>query len=156
MCRRRPRRSPTPCHPTLPPGDPPGSFDRYGFRVPSGIVSPYARKDYVSHVVHDHTSILKLIETKWNLPALTHRDAAADDLLDSVDLHADPAFLDAARSWRPPPDPAVLAGCLSTGPGTIPPADVRHDGDDPTACRDRTRRNGREGMLTFLVAFSPS
>ncbi len=56
------------------PGDPPGSFDRYGFRVPSGIVSPYARKDYVSHVVHDHTSVLKLIETKWNLPALTHRD----------------------------------------------------------------------------------
>ena len=46
------------------------------------IVSPYARRDYVSHVVHDHTSILKLIETKWNLPPLTRRDAEADDLLD--------------------------------------------------------------------------
>ena len=73
--------------PDLAPGDTPGSFDRYGFRVPAGVVSPYARKDYVSRVVHDHTSFLKLVETKWNLPVLTHRDGAADDLLDSVDLH---------------------------------------------------------------------
>ncbi len=106
--------------PDLAPGDTPGSFDRYGFRVPAGVVSPYAKPDYVSHVVHDHTSILKLIETKWNLPALTHRDAAADDLLDSVDLTRPPAFL------RPPKlaagaDPSALAGCLSTGAGTIPP-----------------------------------
>jgi phospholipase C len=99
----------------------PGQTDRYGFRVPAGVVSPFARKDYVSHVVHDHTSILKLVETKWNLPVLTNRDAAADDLLDSVDLHSPPAFL------KPPklaagPDPALQAGCLATGPGTIPPA----------------------------------
>ena len=75
----------------------------------------------MSHLVHDHTSFLKLVETKWNLPVLTNRDAAADDLLDSVDLTAAPAFL------KPPklaagPDPALQAGCLSTGPGTIPPA----------------------------------
>ena len=35
--------------PALKPGDPPGGFDRYGFRVPSGVVSPYAKKDFVSH-----------------------------------------------------------------------------------------------------------
>ena len=109
--------------PVLAPGDPPGSFDRYGFRVPSGIVSPYARKDYVSSVVHDHTSILKLIETKWNLPALTHRDGGADNLLDSIDLHGEPAFLDPPK-LSAPPDPSVLAGCESSGPGTIPPADA--------------------------------
>ena len=74
------------------PPDLPGAYDRYGFRVPAVIVSPYARKNYVSHVVHDHTSILKLIETKWNLPALTYRDANADDLLDSLDLQSAPAF----------------------------------------------------------------
>ena len=107
--------------PTLLPGDAPGTFDRYGFRVPSGVVSPYARKDYVSHVVHDHTSILKLIETKWNLPVLTARDAAADDLLDSVDLHAPPAFLTPPK-LAAPVDPALAAGCLAGGPGTIPPA----------------------------------
>ena len=67
-------------------------YDRYGFRVPAVIVSPYARPGYVSHRVHDHTSILKLIETKWNLPPLTRRDAAADDLLDSLDFSQPPAF----------------------------------------------------------------
>ena len=40
-------------------------------------MSPWARRHYVSHRVFDHTSILKLAETKWNLPALTFRDANA-------------------------------------------------------------------------------
>jgi len=95
-------------------------FNRYGFRVPSGVVSPYARPNYVSSVVHDHTSILKLVETKWNLPALTERDAHADDLLDSVDLTSKPAFL-TPPTLASPADPTVLDGCLTTGPGTIPP-----------------------------------
>ncbi len=75
-----------------PEGGGPWRFDRYGFRVPAVIVSPYARMDYVSHEVRDHTSILKLIETKWNLPPLTHRDAQADNLLDALDFSAPPAF----------------------------------------------------------------
>jgi phospholipase C len=107
--------------PVLSAGDKPGAFNRYGFRVPAGVVSPYARPDYVSHVVHDHTSILKLVESKWNLPALTRRDAHADNLLDTVDLPSPPAFL-TPPSLASAPDPNVLAGCLSTGPGTIPPA----------------------------------
>ena len=67
-------------------------YDRYGFRVPAVIVAPYARSGYVSHQVHDHTSILKLIETKWNLPPLTRRDARADNLLDSLDFSGPPPF----------------------------------------------------------------
>jgi phospholipase C len=70
----------------------PWRFDRYGFRVPAVVVSPYARPDYVSHVERDHTSVLKLIERKWNLPPMTARDAGADDLLDMVDFDAPPAF----------------------------------------------------------------
>ena len=46
-------------------------FARYGFRVPSVVVSPYAKPNYVSHTVYDHTSILAMVERKWNLPALT-------------------------------------------------------------------------------------
>jgi phospholipase C len=79
----------------------PWRYDRYGFRVPAVIVSPYARPDYVSHVVHDHTSILKLIETKWNLPPLTRRDEHADDLLDSLDLSSPPAFATPPRLPAP-------------------------------------------------------
>jgi phospholipase C len=64
----------------------PGGFDRYGFRVPLTVISPYAKHHYVSHNVYDHTSILKFIETKFNLPALTRRDANADGLLDLFDF----------------------------------------------------------------------
>ncbi len=107
------------------PPDLPGGYDRYGFRVPAVIVSPYARKHYVSHVLHDHTSILKLIETKWNLPALTFRDANADNLLDSLDLDARrPAFLDPPD--LPAPARAGAGGAPACTPGhpggPIPPA----------------------------------
>lgn len=99
----------------------PGRFDRYGFRVPAGVVSPYAREGYVSRVVHDHTSVLKLVETKWNLPPLTHRDATADDLLDLVDFDGSPTFLH-PPALAQPANPALRAGCEATGPGAIPPA----------------------------------
>jgi phospholipase C len=72
----------------------PLKYDRYGFRVPAVIVSPYARPDYVCSEVFDHTSVLKLVEEKWNLPPLTERDAAATAPLDALDLDAPPAFLE--------------------------------------------------------------
>ena len=51
-----------------------------GYRVPLIVVSPYTQKNYVSHTVADLTAILKLIETRFNLPALTKRDAAQMDM----------------------------------------------------------------------------
>ncbi len=98
----------------------PGGFDRYGFRVPTGVVSPYAKPGYASHQVSDHTSILKLVETKWNLPALTRRDAAASNLLDMVDFSSSPHFLHPPK-LSAPANAAARAGCLVTGPGVIPP-----------------------------------
>ncbi|HUB40730.1 MAG TPA: alkaline phosphatase family protein [Streptosporangiaceae bacterium] len=96
-------------------------FRQYGFRVPMAVISPWARPHHVSHQVMDHTSICALIEAKWNLPAMTYRDANAWPMLDMLDLHR-PAFL------RPPSlalpllatDPSALA-CNVSGPGTIPP-----------------------------------
>jgi phospholipase C len=64
----------------------PAKFDRYGFRVPLTIVSPWGQPRYVSHRVADHTSVLAFIEHKWNLPPLTRRDAAAWALQDMFDL----------------------------------------------------------------------
>jgi phospholipase C len=58
--------------------------------VPAIVASPYARPNSVSDVVHDHTSVLATIERKWNLPALTFRDANAatvPDLMDSATPH---------------------------------------------------------------------
>jgi phospholipase C len=96
-----------------------GDYARYGFRVPGFVVSPYARKDYVSHVVHDHTSILSLIEHKWNLPALTNRDGAADNLLDCLDLVGPPAFLTPPR-LPAPKNTTGAAICTIGRPGPIP------------------------------------
>jgi phospholipase C len=84
--------------------DGPVQYDRYGFRVPAVIVSPYARRDFVLSDVLDHTSVLKLIEEKWNLPPLTQRDLAATTPLGALDLDAEPAFL------TPPDLPAAKAG----------------------------------------------
>ncbi|MGH9126040.1 MAG: alkaline phosphatase family protein [Acidimicrobiales bacterium] len=67
-----------------------GRYDRLGFRVPAVIVSPFAKAGYVSSTVYDHTSVLKLIEEKWNLPPLTKRDAAAVAPLDMLDLKNPP------------------------------------------------------------------
>ncbi len=69
-------------------------YDSYGVRVPAVIVSPYARPDFVLSDVLDHTSVLKLVEEKWNLPTLTRRDAAAMSPLGALDLAAPPAFLE--------------------------------------------------------------
>jgi phospholipase C len=84
----------------------PQRYDTYGFRVPAVIVSPYAKPEYVTSEVYDHTSVLKLVEQKWNLPPLTRRDAAATAPLDALDLDHPPAFL------TPPdlPGPAVRWG----------------------------------------------
>ncbi len=76
-------------------------YDRYGFRVPAVIVSPYARPGYVCSEVFDHTSVLKLVEEKWNLPPLTARDAAAKAPLDALDLAAPPAFLEPPSLPKP-------------------------------------------------------
>ncbi len=72
--------------PMLRPGDTPAAFDRLGVRVPAMVISPWAKTHYVSHTVYDHTSVLKLIETRFGLPPLTRRDAAANSMLDMFDF----------------------------------------------------------------------
>jgi phospholipase C len=83
------------------PPDQPGGYDRYGFRVPCLVASPFSRPGHVSSVVYDHTSVLATIELKWNLPALTRRDAAAAPLTDFIDLSAPPHFPVPAPLPRP-------------------------------------------------------
>jgi phospholipase C len=94
----------------------PNSYDTYGFRVPAVIVSPYARPNCVLSEVFDHTSVLKLVEEKWNLPALTRRDAAATAPLAALDFDSPPAFLEppslpapslAWGSWQSPSQAAA-------------------------------------------------
>src|SRR6478735_1688163 len=59
-----------------------------GSRVPMIIISPYSKKGFVDHTPYDTTSILKFIETRWNLEPLTSRDANAYDLSNAFDFSA--------------------------------------------------------------------
>jgi phospholipase C len=57
-----------------------------GFRVPCLIVSPFSAPGAIAQGVYDHTSILKMIEWRWSLPALAVRDAAANNLAEALDF----------------------------------------------------------------------
>jgi phospholipase C len=89
--------------PQLPAGET-GSFDSYGPRVPAVVVSPYSIAGGSTDVVHDHTSVLATIERKWNLPALTNRDANAATVMDFLDLNQPPRLTPPALQ---PPRPPV-------------------------------------------------
>jgi phospholipase C len=99
--------------PILDSGDVPGEFDRLGMRVPMIVISPFARRHYVSHHVYDHTSILRIIQARFELPALTVRDAHArppDDMFD----FGHPAFLTPPALPAAVMDPHFLDKCVDT------------------------------------------
>jgi len=79
------------------------SFAITGFRVPVIIISPFAKKNYVSHTVRDTTAWLNLVEERFGVPALTARDAfwgtttplaTMDEFFDFVNV-----------PWATPPTP---------------------------------------------------
>ncbi len=87
-----------------------GGFDRLGMRVPFVVVSPWAKKSYVSHQTYDHTSITRFIEAKFTLPALTHRDANALPPYDMFDFSR-PTFAAPPRLRAAEIDPRGLETC---------------------------------------------
>jgi phospholipase C len=101
--------------PQLGPSDLPGDFTLSGFRVPLMVVSPFVKPHFVSHTNRELTSILKLIETRFNLPPLTQRDAAADDMTEFFDFINPPVFL------TPPPLPTQPTNGLDDLTKEAPP-----------------------------------
>ncbi|HEX7288297.1 MAG TPA: alkaline phosphatase family protein [Candidatus Angelobacter sp.] len=91
--------SPDGIKPKLTPGQVPGDFTKSGFRVPVLVVSPFAKKSFVSHTPMDFTAALKLIETRFKLPSLTARDASMPDMTEFFD------FSTANGPWATPPSP---------------------------------------------------
>jgi phospholipase C len=90
------------------------AYDQLGLRIPLTIVSPYAKRGYVSHHVTDHTSILRLVEAVFGLPALTHRDANAEPPYDMFDFaHPDTSVPILPQATI---DPAKRDACLAKYP----------------------------------------
>jgi len=74
------------------------NFTYTGYRVPMIVISPFAKKNYVSHTVYDYTAMLTLIEKRFGVAALTQRDAAQADMsMDFFDFVNPP--------WPTPPSP---------------------------------------------------
>jgi phospholipase C len=71
---------------------PPPHTDLYGFgpRVPALIISPWVRPGKVVSTTFAFESVLKLIERLHRLPALTTRDADANDMLGAFDFQQTP------------------------------------------------------------------
>lgn len=103
-----------------PDGDRPPDykFDRLGIRTPLFIASPWTKPGYVSHVTTDLTSITRFIQNRWDLPALTRRDANAWPLLDFFDFSK--VSFETVPSGAPSADPtaAGLDWCKKNTAGT--------------------------------------
>jgi phospholipase C len=91
-------------------------YDGLGMRLPLLIISPYAKKGYVSHVHYEHGSILKFAEDIFGLPPLSASDKRAHSpAADCFDFNQPPRkfeviptvyskdhFLDQPLDLRPP------------------------------------------------------
>jgi phospholipase C len=98
-----------------PPGE--GFGAQVGFRVPNMVVSPFARRHYVSHVPMDHTAIIRFVEDRFigNGQYLTARDAAQPKLLDFFDFTGVPWATPPTQTATPPPTPTPIgSSCQPT------------------------------------------
>jgi phospholipase C len=91
---------------------PPPIYNGYelGFRVPLIVISPYARRGYISRVTHEFGSILAFAEETFGIPkgALGTTDKRADDLMDAFDFGQQPLRFKTipAPPFNPPPNDA--------------------------------------------------
>jgi phospholipase C len=71
---------------------PPPVIDEMGLgaRVPLLVVSPWAKRGYVSHTSYEFSSFLSLTEHLFDLKPLTSRDRKANDLMDVFDFKQKP------------------------------------------------------------------
>jgi hypothetical protein len=101
--------------------------------VPLVVISPYSVKNFVSHKVRDTTAVLKMVETRFGLPALTARDGSQTDMTEFFDFVNKPwataptpptqvtdgeCSLVPPASWNDPPA-LVVAISGATGSGSV-------------------------------------
>jgi phospholipase C len=104
-------------------------FRGLGIRVPCIIISPYARKGYISHTVYEFGSVLHFAEQAFNLPSLGpnqlgggpndlgYTDARGASLADSFDFTQKP------RRFQRIPVPHPMSEYLNEWPSGVPPDD---------------------------------
>jgi phospholipase C len=93
-------------------------FDRLGVRTPLIVASPFAKRGYVSHIVTDITSVTRFIQNRFDLPALTMRDANAWPMLDLFDFESAPHKEPPTGAPQADLDAEAEEWCQSNPPGT--------------------------------------
>lgn len=93
-------------------------YSQLGFRVPTVVASPFARRGFVGHATYDHASVLKLLEWRFRLSPLTTRDAAARNLAEVFDW--DNPVLDLPDGVEPYTAP-ILTGPFCPGGQNLGP-----------------------------------
>jgi phospholipase C len=99
-------------------------FDRLGVRVPFVVVSPFARPHFVSHRTYTHTSVLRLVQARADLPALTRRDANDEPPFDMFDFR-NPPFASPPTLLPATVDEVARKKCLAEESRGEPRARVR-------------------------------
>jgi phospholipase C len=84
------------------------------------IISPWSRRGFVAAGIYDHTSVLKMIEWRWNLRPLTIRDSSARNLALALDFSVPDV---AAPQYAVPPGP-FGSSCISGVPTPFAQADL--------------------------------
>jgi len=87
---------------------PPPQIDAYGegFRVPTLVISPWARPHFIDHTEYEFASMLRFAEVNFKLPTLGVRDVKANDMMNSFD-------------FRQTPQPPLIEQTNFVGPATV-------------------------------------
>ncbi|MFO0571778.1 MAG: alkaline phosphatase family protein [Polyangiaceae bacterium] len=96
-------------------------FNRLGIRTPLVIAAPWVKPGYVSHVDTDITSVTRFIQNRFDLPALTARDANAWPMLDFFDFEQPALATPPTGAPSAQPSQAGIDWCKSHPPGTGKP-----------------------------------
>ncbi len=90
---------------------PPPQVDAYGegFRVPTLVISPWAKQGYIDHTQYEFASLLRLAEDTFNLPSLGDRDVYANDMMNSFDFNQtpQPTLIEPANFVGPAPETTI-------------------------------------------------
>ncbi len=97
-------------------------YTSLGMRVPLIVVSPYAKRGYVSHTQYEIGSLLKFIEQNFHTASLGSTDVRANSVVDTLDFMQAPApFASVPARYRGP-------FFLSHRPQISPARVIEHDG----------------------------
>jgi phospholipase C len=119
----------------------------YGFRVPTIVISPYAKQAYIDHTTYTFSSMLKFAEDTFGLPSLTSLDGNSNDMINSFDFTQSPQ----------PPLTLQLRACPKAPPAnSIPLAVLKSVGTNSLG--QTTLQVGLEnaGSGTFILGPSAS